>query len=82
MDVFDRDTPPVLTVSSGEAIVVGSLDAAGHLEHRVAGPAMFPARRGHCLTGPIEVRGAEPGMVLRVHFASITPGDWGWTSAG
>lgn len=43
---------------------------------------MLPDRRGHCLTGPIEVRGAEPGMVLGVHLTSITPADWGWTSAG
>ncbi len=82
VDVFDRDTPPVLTVDPGDSIVVSSLDAAGYLERRVQGPTMFPERRGHCLTGPIEVRGAEPGAVLQVHFTSITPGDWGWTAAG
>jgi acetamidase/formamidase len=82
VDVFDRDTPPVLTIDPGDALVAGSLDAAGYLERRLDGPTMFPGRRGHCLTGPIEVRGAEPGMVLRVHFTSITPGDWGWTTAG
>jgi acetamidase/formamidase len=82
VDVFDRDTPPVLTIDPGDALVAGSLDAAGYLERRIDGPTMFPGRRGHCLTGPIEVRGAEPGMVLRVHFTSITPGDWGWTTAG
>lgn len=82
VDVFDRNTPPVLTVDPGDSLVVGSLDAAGYLERRVNGPTMLPGRRGHCLTGPIEVRDAEPGMVLRVHFTSITPGDWGWTSAG
>jgi acetamidase/formamidase len=72
----------VLTIDPGDALVAGSLDAAGYLERRLDGPTMFPGRRGHCLTGPIEVRGAEPGMVLRVHFTSITPGDWGWTTAG
>jgi acetamidase/formamidase len=82
VDVFDRTTPPVLTVDPGDSVVVGSLDAAGCLERRLDGPTMIPGRRGHCLTGPIAVRGAEPGMVLRVHFTSITPGDWGWTSAG
>jgi acetamidase/formamidase len=82
VDVFDRDTPPVLTVDPGDSLVVGSLDAAGYLERRVHGPTMVSDRRGHCLTGPIEVRGAEPGMVLGVHFTSITPADWGWTSAG
>jgi acetamidase/formamidase len=82
VDVFDRDTRPVLTVDPGDSLVVASLDAAGYLERRLDGPTMFPDRRGHCLTGPIEVRGAEPGMVLGVHFTSITPADWGWTSAG
>lgn len=82
VDVFDRTTPPVLTVDPGDSVVVGSLDAAGYLERRLNGPAMFSDRRGHCLTGPIAVRGAEPGLVLGVHFASITPGDWGWTTAG
>ncbi|MEA5360914.1 acetamidase/formamidase family protein [Amycolatopsis sp., V23-08] len=82
VDVFDRDTPPVLTVDPGDSVVVGSLDAAGYLERRIDGPTMFTNRRGHCLTGPIEVRGAEPGAVLEVHFTSITPGGWGWTTAG
>jgi acetamidase/formamidase len=82
VDVFDRNTPPVLTVDPGDSIVVSSLDAAGYLQRDVQGPTMFPGRRGHCLNGPIEVRGAEPGNVLEVHFTSITPGEWGWTSAG
>ena len=29
---------------------------------------MFTLSRGHCLAGPIEVRGAEPGQVLAVHI--------------
>ncbi|GAA5171522.1 acetamidase/formamidase family protein [Amycolatopsis dongchuanensis] len=85
-DVFSRDTPPVLTVDPGDTVVVSALDAHGNLEpHRVPGddrPKMFPSRRGHCLTGPIAVRGAEPGTVLAVHLKSVRPGDWGWTVAG
>lgn len=84
-DVFDRDRPPVLTVDPGDTIVVHTLDAAGHLERqRTPGekrPTMFPVRRGHCLAGPIAVRGAEPGMTLSVHLASLVPGTWGWTAA-
>lgn len=82
VDVLDRATPPVLTVDPGDSVLVESLDAAGYLDRRVNGPAMYPQRRGHCLTGPIAVRGAEPGMVLGVHFTSIAPGGWGWTTAG
>ena len=83
--VFSRDTPAALTVDPGDTVVVSTLDAHGTLDrHRVPGderPRMFGQRRGHCLTGPIDVRGAEPGTVLAVRFASIRPGDWGWTVA-
>ncbi|HWF79444.1 MAG TPA: acetamidase/formamidase family protein [Streptosporangiaceae bacterium] len=84
-DVFCRDLAPVLTVEPGATVVVRSLDAAGHLERqRVPGetvPVMSSQRRGHCLTGPIAVRGAMPGDVLAVRFVSLRPDDWGWTVA-
>lgn len=86
VNFFDRDTPPVLTVDAGDSVRVGSLDAAGCLEPMRTpgdpGPRMFEDRTGHCLTGPIAVRGAEPGMVLEVRFDSVTTGTWGWTLAG
>jgi acetamidase/formamidase len=85
VDVFDRDTPPVLTVDPGDTVVVRSLDAIGHLERQQTPgeqrPLMFSDRRGHCLTGPIAVRGAEPGTVLAVHLQSLEPGEWGWTAS-
>ena len=66
VDVFSRDLPPVLTVDPADAIVLRSLNASGHLQ-----PQTFPGekvptmaskkRSGHCLTGPIAVRGAVPG---------------------
>jgi acetamidase/formamidase len=43
---------------------------------------MIPEARGHCLTGPIEVRGARPGDMLALRLVSLRPGDWGWTAAG
>ena len=85
-DVFDRDRPPVLTVAPGDTIVVRSLDASGFLA-RPAAPGERPARlipdaQGHCLTGPIAVRGARPGMFLSVRLTSLRPDGWGWTVAG
>jgi acetamidase/formamidase len=84
-DVFSRDARPVLTVSAGERLVVGSLNAAGHTEpQRVPGedvPRMFSEHRGHCLTGPIEVTGAEPGQVLAVRLIALRPAGWGFTTA-
>lgn len=84
--VFSRALEPALTVDPGDTVVVRSLDAWGHLEPQSfpgeVKPLMFPDRMGHCLAGPIAVRGARPGAALAVTFGSLTPDSWGWTSAG
>jgi acetamidase/formamidase len=75
----------VLTVDPGDSITVYSLDASGYLSKQTKPgeeqPTMFGEFRGHCLTGPIAVRGAVPGMVLALRIDSLTPDDWGWTVA-
>lgn len=82
-DVFSRETPPVLAVEPGDTVIAGSLDASGYLSRqRYPGdkqPKLLPAGRGHCLTGPVAVAGAQPGMTLSVRLVSLRPGDWGWT---
>nr|WP_221269646.1 acetamidase/formamidase family protein [Deinococcus budaensis] len=37
------------------------------------------APRGHPLTGPVYVEGAEPGDALRVELREVRTADWGWT---
>lgn len=84
-DVFCAASPPVLTVEPGDTVVVHSLDASGHLERqRTPGekrPLLLADRRGHCLVGPIAVRGAEPGTALSVRLDSLRPDEWGYTVA-
>jgi acetamidase/formamidase len=84
-DVFSLSLPAVLAVDPGDTVVVRSLDASGYLERQeepgAQPPRMFEALRGHCLAGPIEVRGAAPGSMLAVHLASMVPDAWGWTVA-
>jgi acetamidase/formamidase len=84
-DVFSRDLPPVLTIDPGDTVVVRSLDAGGHLERQltpgVDRSLMFNARRGHVLTGPIAIRGAEPGMMLAIRLVNLRPDTWGFTNA-
>lgn len=36
--------------------------------------------RGHPLTGPVHVEGAEPGDTLVVEILAVETGEWGWTS--
>lgn len=85
VEVFDRDAPPVLAVDPGDRLVVRSLDASGYLEPQQSPgdrpPTMFRPSRGHCLTGPVEVRGAQPGDLLAVRLEALRPADWGWTVA-
>jgi acetamidase/formamidase len=37
-------------------------------------------RRGHPLTGPVAVRGAEPGDTLAVEIVRVEPAAWGFTA--
>ena len=89
--VFDASFPPVVTVASGDLVV---------LECVSGGPEQCPPRDGsfkippkliaiqngsvprlgpHILTGPVAVTGAEPGDVLRVDIEKIELGaDWGF----
>ncbi|TDQ01546.1 acetamidase/formamidase family protein [Labedaea rhizosphaerae] len=84
-DVFARDRAPVLTIDPGDTVEVRTLDAAGQLTKPsapgVPADGLLDSRRGHCLAGPIAVRGAEPGMTLAVRVESLRPGDWGYTVA-
>jgi len=85
---FDAALPPRLTVDPGDTVTVDTV-SGGLVE--VADPAILrPAHRAivetlrpvlgpHILTGPIAVRGAEPGDTLEVRIESIELSvDWGW----
>ncbi|GAA5031458.1 acetamidase/formamidase family protein [Actinopolymorpha pittospori] len=85
-DVFDPSIPPVLTVDPGDTLVVHTLNASGHLARKQSPDddpeRLIPNIRGHCLAGPIAVRGARPGMTLGVTLVALTPDEWGFTVAG
>jgi acetamidase/formamidase len=87
VNVFSAEHQPLLTIDSGDTIVVRSLDAVGYLKRQefpgdVGQPTMFPGEsRGHCVNQPIAVRGAAPGDMLAVRIVSLTPDSWGWTSS-
>ena len=84
-DVFSAAHAPVLTIDAGTRLVVRSLDASGYLtpqEHPgQEQPKLHPEGRGHCLTGPIAVRGARPGQMLALRLHALRPDPWGWTVA-
>lgn len=86
---FDAARPPRLTIDPGETVVIetvsggpASLPPAGFhvppalLAIHAAGGPVLP---GHILTGPVAIRGAEPGDTLAVTVEAIELGqDWGF----
>jgi acetamidase/formamidase len=85
VDVFSAEHEAVLTVDPGDTVVVTALDCAGYLTRPTTPgeqqPTMFGEFRGHCLTGPVAVRGARPGDMLALRLVALRPGEWGWTVA-
>lgn len=86
---FSMEMTPCLTVDSGDTVIASTLEAGWGLEaHHLDGSPrrtferVLPRDRGHCLIGPIEVRGAQPGQTLTVEILAIEPGDFGWNVAG
>ena len=77
------DVPPALFVEPGDEVVVDCRDG---LDGQIT-PATLDAdllavdlNRGHPLSGPIAVRGAEPGDVLRVEILAIETDSFGSTA--
>ncbi len=88
---FDAAFPPVLEVASGGLVVLDCVSGPPEVmlppgssmtvpEPLRAIHAANPPRLGpHLLTGPVAVKGAEPGDVLRVDIERIELGaDWGF----
>lgn len=91
---FDATTPPVLEIDSGDEVAMDCLPAAtranlpsdgrGVLDaHLAAMDALGPDKgaTSHMMTGPVYVRGAEPGDVLQVDILEVRPAQtWAWTA--
>lgn len=87
---FDARLAPVLTIESGECVVMSSVSGSPELLPKngftipPALPAIHAANAGqrflvHMCTGPVAVRGAKPGHVLQVDIEAIDLHyDWGY----
>ncbi len=85
---LDAKIPPRLTIESGDTVTVdtvsGGLADVGDTSimlphHREICEKLKPSPGPHILTGPIAVRGAEPGDTLEVRIKAIElTVDWGW----
>lgn len=86
---FDARIPARLTIESGDEVVIDTVsggrdDIGGDLAiaspaHRRIIEALAPLDGPHILTGPLAIRGAEPGDTLEVRLKSIElTADWGY----
>lgn len=78
--VFDSRQAPVLTINSGDSVVIETMAASDNqvvpgstIEQIVQIQNAIAGRGPHTVTGPIFINGAEPGDVLRIHFNKILP---------
>ncbi|MCH8206806.1 MAG: acetamidase/formamidase family protein, partial [Chloroflexi bacterium] len=76
------DIPPVLEVEPGEEVVLETRDASDGQTRpgtTVADLAQMSTKVGHPLTGPVYVRGAQPGDLLEIEYLDISPQPYGFT---
>jgi len=81
---WDNSIAPRLEIEPGDTVVFQTRDAADGFYSRASTHADVLNRgpfRGHPLTGPVRVKGAEPGDALVVEVLDIKPAaDFGWTA--
>ena len=87
---FDAAYPPVVTIESGDTVVLECVSGAQDVmpppdSGMVVPPALSAIHAkvargtGHIITGPVAVRGAMPGDMLQVDINKIELGaDWGF----
>ena len=81
--VWDNSIAPVLEIESGETVELETADASGGQLSADSTPADVAALdfdRVNPVTGPVFVRGAQPGDVLAIEILELRPHAWGWTA--
>jgi formamidase len=80
---YHPDIPPAVEVAEGEEVILETRDAVdGQIgpDTTVADLANLDAGRIHPLTGPVFVKGAEPGDMIEVEFLDIVPQPFAFSS--
>jgi acetamidase/formamidase len=81
--VWDNALAPALEVESGTTVELECADASGGQLNRhstAEDVKSLDLTKVNPVTGPVYVKGAEPGDVLAVEILELRPHDWGWTA--
>jgi acetamidase/formamidase len=79
---WDATLPPALTIDAGDEVTIeirSGEDDQFRPDSTPTDVARMDMRRLHALSGPIFVRGAEPGDTLVVHILDVVTAEWGFT---
>jgi formamidase len=79
---WDNQLPPALELEPGDIVELVVRDASdGQITERslASDIARLDFERVNPVTGPLYVRGAEPGDALVVEVLDLALGSWGWT---
>jgi acetamidase/formamidase len=80
---WNRALPPRIEIESGDVVHAECVDSSGsQVKPGTTVSDFLGIDRGriHALTGPVAVRGAEPGDVLEIDILEVAHKGWGWTS--
>jgi acetamidase/formamidase len=80
---WDNSFPPALEIGSGEIVHLHVRDASDEQISPGSGAEdVLKLDFSHVnpVSGPVFVKGAEPGDVLSVELLEFTPQSWGWTA--
>jgi acetamidase/formamidase len=81
--VWDKSIDPALEVDAGEAVEFHVRDASDEQigpDSDASDVAKLDFEHVNPVSGPVYVRGAEPGDVLAVEILEFKPPEWGWTA--
>ncbi len=81
--VWDNSIEPTLEVDSGEVVEFTVRDASDEqIQADSTSEDVAKLDFGHVnpVSGPVYVRGAQPGDVLALEILEFRPRDWGWTA--
>ena len=80
---WDYSLPPVLEIEPGQRVELDLMNSSGGQlgpESTVADVAALDFARVNPVTGPIAVRGAQPGDAVTIRVVELAVDSWGWTA--
>src|SRR5215212_4714160 len=81
--VWDNSIEPELEIDSGEVVTFAVRDASDEqirADSTSEDVAKLDFEHVNPVSGPVYVRGAQPGDVLAVEILEFRPREWGWTA--